>query len=107
MLQLVGYLLVGRLLVFILQKFPFQKIKFLAGSFQEGKFLKELFGCDLCLGCWVFWCLAFLIDMDFIYQMFNIHIVFFSYLFTGIIASFIVHVFRIGWTTKFGIYMEY
>jgi len=102
LLQLIGYLLIGRLLVFVLQKFPFHKIKFIGNLFQEGKFLKELFDCDFCLGSWCFWFLAFLIDMDFVQMMFGIQIPFFNYLITGASASFVTHVFRIGWTTKFG-----
>jgi hypothetical protein len=100
--ELLAYFLLGRLMIFIIQKFPFQKL--IPRLFDEGKFLEELFSCDLCLGCYVFWFLAWILEIDFVYQLFGLqNATLLNYMFTGIIASFITHVFRIGWTTKFGI----
>jgi len=95
LLQLVGFLLVGRLAVYLLQKFPFH--------FKEGGFLEQLFLCDLCLGVWLFTGLSFIMHVDFIKDMFGIYVPVINQFLTGAIASFVVHIFRIGWNTKFQI----
>jgi hypothetical protein len=100
LLQIIGFLLVGRLLVFILQEFPFHKI--FPALFGEGKFLKQLLDCPLCLGVWVYWFFSILLDIDFIYQMFYIEIPILNNLITGVIASFIVYIFCLGWFVRFG-----
>lgn len=102
LLQLVGYLLVGRLAVFVLQKFPFQKT-FIGQFFGEGKFLEDLFSCSLCLGVWVYAALGYLLRVDFIANVFGVYVMVLNELLTGAIASFVVHIFEIGWNTRFGI----
>ena len=103
LLQLIGFLLVGRLVVFVLQKFPFQKILFIGKFFEEGKFLEQLFGCDLCLGVWVYAVLSYFLQIDFVENMFNVNIFLVNEIVTGMIASFVVYIFAIGWNTRFGI----
>ena len=103
LLQLIGFLLVGRLVVFVLQKFPFRKIPFIGRLFEEGKFLEQLFGCSLCLGVWVYATLGYLLRIDLVRDAFGVYIVAVSPLITGMIASFVVYIFEIGWTTRFGV----
>jgi len=103
LLQVIGFLLVGRLVVFVLQKFPFIKIPFIGNLFKEGKFLEQLFGCDLCLGVWVYAFLSYLFQVDFVKDIFGKDIVVINSLITGMIASFVVYIFAIGWNTRFGI----
>lgn len=103
LLRFVGFLLVGRLVIFFIQEFPLHKLSFIGNFFSEGKFLKELFDCDLCLGVWIYWFLSIIIGIDVIYDMFCVFIPIIGNLITGMIASFLVHIFRIGWITKFGI----
>ena len=105
MLELLVFLLVGRLTIYLLQKFPFQKVKLIGKYWKEGKLLAELFACDLCLGVWVFACLSFIFGIDFVKEIFGTYLVVFNQFMTGAIASFLVHLVRIGWTTKFGIVM--
>jgi len=100
--QLIGYLLVGRLVVFVLQKFPFQKT-FIGRLFKEGEFLADLLSCSLCLGCYVYATLAYIFQIDFINNLFNVYVVVLNEIMTGIIASFVVYIFEIGWNTRFGI----
>lgn len=103
MLDLLAFLLIGRLATFFLQKFPFSKLWLVGGLFAEGKFLKSLFDCDLCLGFWVFLILSIVFDAYLIQTRIDI----ISSILTGMVASFLVHVFAIGWQTKFGItYLE-
>ena len=103
LLQVVAFLLVGRLVIFLLQKFPFQKIKFIGRLFEEGKFLEQLFACSLCLGVWVYAILGYLVSVDIVADLFGVYIVAFNEILTGMIASFVVYIFGIGWTTRFGI----
>ncbi len=103
LLQVIGFLLVGRLVVFVLQKFPFIKIPFIGRLFEEGKFLEQLFGCSLCLGVWVFTILSYLLQIDFIKDTFGTDMIIVNSLITGMIASFVVYIFEIGWNTRFGV----
>jgi hypothetical protein len=102
LLDFIGFLLVGRLLVFFLQEFPFDKFFLIGGLFKEGKFLKQLLECDLCLGFWVYSFIAFAFGVDILKDM-DINTLILGKVVTGAVASFIVHIFRIGWVTKFGV----
>ena len=99
--QIIGFLLVGRLVIFVLQKFPFRKVIFIGRLFEEGKFLEQLFACDLCLGLWTYFLLALLMKMNIVYELTSIEVL--SQFLTGAIASFLVHIFSLGWHTKFSV----
>lgn len=103
LLQLVVFLLVGRLVIFVLQKFPFQKVPFIGRLFEEGKFLEQLFACSFCLGCWAYAILGHVFSVDIVVELFGVYIVAFNEILTGVIASFVVYIFGIGWQTRFGI----
>ena len=100
--QLIVFLLVGRLAVFIIQKFPFQKT-IIGKHFKEGKFLEQLLSCSLCLGVWVYAALGYFLHIDFIDGLFGVYVIVLNEFMTGMIASFVTHIFSIGWQTKFGI----
>lgn len=103
MTELVVYLLIGRLVVFSLQKFPFQKL--FPKLFVEGKFLKQLFGCDFCLGFWVYWTLAFVFEMNFLYEYFYVLMI--SEFLTGLVASFVMQLLVVGWKDLYStVYLE-
>ena len=102
MLKILAFLLVGRLTIYLLQKFPFQHT-FIGSLFADGKLLRELLDCDLCLGVWLFAGLSFVFGIDFIKEIFGTYLVIFNQFMTGAIASFAVHIFRIGWNDKFGL----
>lgn len=102
LVRLIGFLLIGRLTIFFLQKFPFQKVPIIGRYFQDGGFLQELFSCDLCLGVYLFAALGYILHLDFIRDIFGTYLVVFNEVMTGMIASFVVHIFRIGWESKFG-----
>ena len=66
----------------------------------RGKFLKEIRDCQVCLGTWV--CLVLfpifhLIIFENWYQYIVMWIIF------AAISSFIIHLIRLGWTSRFGI----
>jgi len=93
----------GKLFIFLIQKSPY--MKFIIGFFKgrSKEFLEELFGCDMCLGFWVYLTLALLFQ----YANVNVNILdipnapIISALITGAITSFVVHLISIGWRDKF------
>jgi hypothetical protein len=106
MLDYFVYALVGKLLIFLWQQFP------LSGYLSsKSKLLQKLFGCDLCLGVWIYWFLAIVFEEAnmFLYivdkYIGNPGLAVFFYIFTafltGAITSFIVHIFSMGWNAKF------
>jgi hypothetical protein len=62
--------------------------------------LTELRDCDFCLGFWIFSLLAWALGINLLAP---VYIPVLSEAASGLIASFFVHIARIGWTTKFGI----
>ena len=101
MIKFIVFLLVGKLVIYILQKFPFRDT-FIGNLFSEGKFLEKLFSCDLCLGVWVYATLGYIFRFSFIGSVFGTYVLFIDEAITGMIASFLMHIFSIGWNTKFG-----
>ena len=90
MTQVVIFALVGKLLIFLLQKFPKQSLPIIGKLFRDGSLLDNLFSCDLCLGVWVFWGLAFIIDVNVIGDLF-VYVPILSEFITGAVVSFIMH----------------
>jgi len=95
------YCAVGRICIFFLQRFPFQKLWLIGTWFQKGGFLHDLFECDLCLGVWTYWVLAFFFKLNLLQDVFYVPGL--SELITGGITAFLVHVFRLGFEAKFSV----
>lgn len=103
MTELVAYFLIGRLLIFVFQKFPFPKL--FPTYFKEGKFLEQLFGCDFCLGFWIYFGLAFIFGVNFLQEYF--YIVLISEFLTAVSASFIMQLISVGWKDLYStVYLE-
>lgn len=84
--------------MYVIQKASKPYFKYIGNEKLRG-FLTELFGCDLCLGVWVFSIGALLTNMNMVYEICTIPVV--SQVITGIITSFLVWVFRNGWDSLF------
>ena len=103
MILYIFYAGLGKLFIFLIQKSPY--MKFIIGFFKgrSKEFLEELFGCDMCLGFWVYLTLALLFQ----YANVNVNILdipnapVISAIITGAITSFVVHLISIGWRDKF------
>jgi hypothetical protein len=95
-MNLIVFAAIGRLLVWTIQTSgPTQRIK----KWLNKEFIDELFECDFCLGFWVFTALAFLFEINILEPL---YFPVFSEIITGQVASFVVHLARVGWTTKWG-----
>ena len=68
--------------------------------FSKSAKLRELRECDFCLGFWVFTGLAFALGLNLTDP---IHIPVLSEALTGLAASFLSHLARLGWESKFGV----
>lgn len=100
MIEYFVFAAIGRLIIFLLQKFPFQKLPWIGNWWKEGHFLEELFSCDLCLGVWVYSILSVIYRYN-IVPYFYIPV--FSWVVTGMMTSFIVHVFTNGWKALYNV----
>jgi hypothetical protein len=96
-LDFLVYAFIGKIIVFLLQKFPKDKLPFIGRLFREGRFLDELFACDLCLGFWVYFGLAFVLDVNFV----GIDVPVIAEFIAGAVTTFVVHIFSVGWNAKF------
>lgn len=97
MIQYVIFGCLGKIVLYLAMIFP---------KHPRGEFFDKLFGCDLCLGVWIYTGLALLLGIDITKDVFP-YVPFFSEFLTGAAFSFFVHLLSIGWTEKFGtIYME-
>ncbi len=100
-MSLIVFVAIGRLLVWTIQtSTPTLKIKeLLAIVLGEADFWDELWKCDFCLGFWVFLPLAFMFEINLLEPLyFSIT----SEAITALVTSFVVHLARVGWQTKWG-----
>jgi hypothetical protein len=86
------YSSVCRLFIFLGKKFPIT-------NFIRWKFLTELFSCDLCLGVYICFGLAFIFKVNVFEEFYIIGV---SEFITGSITSFLLYLLKLGWDTAFG-----
>lgn len=89
------YVVVGKLLIFLGMGFPYLH----NSSFV---FVRKLFGCDLCLGCWIYFVLAAFLHIN-LFEDVYIYVPVLSEIITGCITSFTMHLISIGWKEKFSV----
>jgi hypothetical protein len=84
---------IGRLIIFSLRK--------VAHSAEiENKIIRELIGCDFCLGVWIYSILSLLFSLD-AFGGYIIYIPIINNIVTGIFTSFVVWIFCDGWKARF------
>jgi hypothetical protein len=67
----------------------------------ESKWIEKLHNCDLCSGVWVYCVLAVLFGVDIVQDIFGRTVAIAGALVTGAVSSFVVHIFSLGWKTRF------
>lgn len=97
MLDWLIYAAIGRLLVFLWQKFPIPEPK----KTYISQFIYKLHLCDLCSGVWIYCILALVFGVDIVKDTFGFTQTIGGTLITGAITSFVVHIFVLGWKSKF------
>lgn len=86
------------LLIVVLGRILLYAIQNVAGNVKLPKFFEKLVRCDFCLGCWLYFALMWAFHQ----RITGIpHIPILSHFLLGILVSFVVHVFVLGWKTKF------
>lgn len=83
----------GKLLIFAFQKFPLvRKVK--------NEFFRELFGCQFCLGVWIFSFLSLVLRVVLFKEIVYFPVV--SEVFTGVATSLLMWVLTVGFWEIFG-----
>lgn len=86
------FMIIGKLLIYLGMEFPlFAESRF--------KFIRRMFACDLCVGVWIYTGLSFIMGVRLLGDLFYFPVA--SEIITGGLASFIMHIFSLGWKTKF------
>jgi hypothetical protein len=89
------YVVTGKLFIYLGQSVPLPKV------LQNIKLIAYWHSCDLCFGVWVYAILAYVWGLN-ILQIFDFtYVPVISDFITGGFISFLVHIFSIGWRTKF------
>ena len=92
---LIAFFIIGRLTTWAIQTSgPTRKI------LGKNKLLEEMRECDFCTGFWVFLGFAFLFQVNLLEPLYVLIV---SEVLTALLASFVTHIFRIGWKVTFGI----
>lgn len=93
MLEFVLLCAYGKFFIFAFQKFPLtRKVK--------NEFFRELFGCQFCLGVWIFSVLSWLLHVVLFKDVVYFPVV--SEIFTGVFTSFLMNMITIGFWEWFG-----
>jgi hypothetical protein len=92
--QFALHLLTGRLLIWLIQTNGLSK-----PIWKLHPILTELGECDLCLGFWGFLAMAILTNKP----MFSFWPRRFDFIAQAAISTFVVHLMRLGWKSKFGV----
>jgi hypothetical protein len=95
MLQYLFYAAMGRLVIYLFQEFP------LPLKIEKIPFFSKLHRCDLCAGVYIYSLLAYAMQIDILTEVVYIPIV--GYVLTGMITSFMVHLLRLGWHSKYDV----
>lgn len=93
MIQFALMCLYGKLFIFAFQKFPLVRD-------VKSKFFSELFGCQFCLGVWVFSILSGLLQVVLFKDVMYFPVV--SEIFTGVCTSFLLFLLTLGFWEWFG-----
>jgi len=95
------FCVVGRIIIFVIQKASHSYLSLMKPETKLRGFLTELFGCDLCLGVWIYMVGAWFLNVNVLYEYVYNPVL--SGITTGIITSFLVWLIMEGIKAKFQI----
>ncbi len=89
------FLLLGKIIIHIFMQFHLPKFM------KKSEWFTKLHDCDLCSGVWVFSILSFFTGVDLLEVTGFGYIPLVSAIITGIVVSWLVHIFSLGWKAKY------
>ena len=93
----VFYLVIGKIIIHIWMEFHLPKFA------QKSAWVNQLHECDLCSGVWVYTVLAFVMGIGLLEATGFGNFPLIDPIVTGIITSWVVHIFTLGWKAKYSI----
>ena len=91
------FLIVGRIVIHIWQQFHLPRF------LQKIEWFVKLHECDLCSGVWIFTILSLFMGLDLLSVLLFEYVPVVSEVVTGIVISWLVHIFILGWKAKYEI----
>ena len=91
------FLAIGRIVIHIWQQFHLPK------PIQKIEWFRKLHECDLCSGVWIFTILSLFMGLDLLSVLLFEYVPVVSEVVTGIVISWLVHIFILGWKAKYEI----
>ena len=91
------FLAIGRIVIHIWQQFHLPK------AIQKIEWFRKLHECDLCSGVWIFTILSLFMGLDLLSVLLFEYVPVVSEVVTGIVISWLVHIFILGWKAKYEI----
>ena len=91
------FILLGRVAIYLWQSFH------LPDFLNNMRTIRYLHGCDLCSGVWAYSILSGLLQIDILEPLGFWYVPLVSEILVGMVTSFIVHIFVIGWRAKFDV----
>lgn len=70
-------------------------------SLEENRIINKLHRCDFCGGTWIYSLLSYIMQLELLEPLGFWYVPVASELITGIVISFLVHIFVIGWQARF------
>lgn len=95
LLRWTAFLLIGKLVIYIFMQFHLPKF------LKKSDWFVKLHDCDLCSGVWVYSVLSFFMGVDLLEVTGFGYIPLVGAVVTGIVVSWLVHIFTLGWKAKY------
>lgn len=89
------FLILGKIIIYIWMQFHFPKFM------QKWDWLNKLHECDLCSGVYVYAGLSLFLGVDLLSVTLFDYVPVVSEVITGIVISWLVHIFSLGWKSKY------
>lgn len=89
------FLLIGKIVIYIWMQFHLPKF------IKKIDWFVKLHDCDLCSGVWIYSGLSFFMGVDLLEVTGFGYIPLVSAIITGIVVSWLVHIFSLGWKSKY------
>lgn len=91
----IAFILLGRVAIYLWMQFPLPEV------LNSKRTIHYLHNCDLCSGVWIYSILAGFMQMDLLEPLNFWYVPVVSEVLVGMVISFLVHIFVIGWKAKF------